>query len=133
MSVFCDKYDLKSLVKEPTCYKNPENPSCIDLILTDNPKYFQSTCVVETGLSDFHRMTVTIMKTTFNKFQPRLTHCRYKRFQNDWYRDKLTSKLWNIVSENNKHKIEFLSTCMDILNKLHLASRGIRVVITCHL
>ena len=27
MTVFCDTYDLKCLIKEPTCYKNPENPS----------------------------------------------------------------------------------------------------------
>ena len=46
MTVFCDTYDLKCLIKEPTCYKNPENPSCIDLILTNNPKCFQSSCVV---------------------------------------------------------------------------------------
>ena len=29
---FCEIYCLKNLVKDPTCYKNPENPSCIDLI-----------------------------------------------------------------------------------------------------
>ena len=39
-TVFCDTCDLKCLIKEPTCYKNPENPSCIDLILTNNPKCF---------------------------------------------------------------------------------------------
>ena len=74
MTVFCDTYDLKCLIKEPTCYKNPENPSCIDLILTNNPKYFQSWCVVETGLSDFHRTIVTVTKTTFKKFEPRIIH-----------------------------------------------------------
>ena len=76
MTVFCTTYDLKSLIEEPTCYKNPENPFCIDLILINNPKCFQNSCVVETGLSDFHRMTVTIKKTTFKKFQPRIIHCR---------------------------------------------------------
>ena len=65
MSVFCDTYDLKSLIKEATCCKNPENPPCIDLILTNNPKCLQCSCVVETVLSGFHRMTVTVMKTTF--------------------------------------------------------------------
>ena len=65
MAVFCDTYDLKCLIKEPKCYKNSENLSCIDLILTNNAKCFQSSCVVETGLSDFHRMTLTDMKTIF--------------------------------------------------------------------
>ena len=32
MKSSCENYDLK---KEPTCFKNPENPRCIDLILTN--------------------------------------------------------------------------------------------------
>ena len=39
MMGFCDTYDLKCLIKEPTCYKNPENPSWIDLILTKEVLY----------------------------------------------------------------------------------------------
>ena len=33
MSGFCDTFGLQSLIKDATCYKNPENPSSIDLIL----------------------------------------------------------------------------------------------------
>ena len=111
MAVFCDTYYLNCLIKEPTCYKNPENPSCIDLILTNNPKCFQSSYVVETGLSDFHRMTVTVIKTTFKKLELRIIHYRnYNNFQNDQCSDELTSKLSNIVSENNNIRLnEFLS------------------------
>ena len=32
---FCVIYDLKSLIKSPTCFKSDINPSCIDLILTN--------------------------------------------------------------------------------------------------
>ena len=35
---FCKVYRLKNLVKGATCYKNPEKPSCIDLILTNRPR-----------------------------------------------------------------------------------------------
>ena len=35
MSEFYDTYNLKSLIREAACYKHPENPSCIDLILTN--------------------------------------------------------------------------------------------------
>ena len=31
---FCDNFDLTNLIKEATCFKNPENPSCNGLILT---------------------------------------------------------------------------------------------------
>ena len=52
MKDFCKSYNLKSLVRVPTCFKDPENPSCIDLILTNSPFSFQSSCVIKTGLSD---------------------------------------------------------------------------------
>ena len=35
MKDFCDTYDLINLIKDPTCFKNPLNPSIIDLILTN--------------------------------------------------------------------------------------------------
>ena len=60
---FCESYRFKSLIKDPTCFKNPESPSCIDLILTNNPYSFQNSWVIETGLSDFHKMIVLVMKT----------------------------------------------------------------------
>ena len=65
MKAFCESYTLSSLIKEPICYKNFQNPSCIDLILTNTPYSFQNSCVIQTGLSDFHMMTVTVIKTTY--------------------------------------------------------------------
>ena len=62
MKSFCENYNLKSLIKEPTCYKNPNKSTCIDLILTNVPHMFQSKCVTETGISHFHPMTVTVMR-----------------------------------------------------------------------
>ena len=82
MKVFCDSYEFKNLIKDATCYKNPENPSCIDLILTNNPNSFQNSGVIETGLSDFHKMTVTVMKTTFEKLKPNIIHYwDYRKFR----------------------------------------------------
>ena len=46
------------MVDQPTCYKNPMNPSCIGLNLTNSPKYFRNSNVFDTGVSDFHKMTV---------------------------------------------------------------------------
>ena len=70
MKTFCESYSLRNIIKQPTCYKNPSRPTCIDLILTNVPRSFQSTSVIETGLSDFHLMTLTVMKKSFKKFQP---------------------------------------------------------------
>ena len=59
---FCSSYCLKSIIKQPTCFKNSESPRCIDLILTNKPQGFHGTCVTETGLSDFYRITVSVLK-----------------------------------------------------------------------
>ena len=36
MESFCESYRFKSLIKDPNCFKNPENPSCIDMILKNS-------------------------------------------------------------------------------------------------
>ena len=51
-----------------------------------------------TGLSDFHKMTVTVMKTTFQKLDPKTLHYRdYRKYCNDSFRQDLLSTL---VMEN---------------------------------
>ena len=65
MEDFLFEHSVTNLVKEPTCFKSLDNPSCIDLFLTNSPQSFLKTSTITTGLSDFHRMVVTVMKTTF--------------------------------------------------------------------
>ena len=40
VSDFCKIYNLKHLIKDKTCFKNPTKPTCIDLIVTNKPKCF---------------------------------------------------------------------------------------------
>ena len=76
--------------------------SYIDLILFNTPKSFQGACFIETKLSDFHLMTLTAMKKSFRKFQPRLINCRsYKNFSNEAFRMCLLEKLSKEVFVNN--------------------------------
>ena len=83
MNIFCNTYNFKSLVKEPTCFKSIDNPSCVDLILTNKSLCFQHTSVIETGLSDFHKLTLTQMKYTFQKQQPKILNYRNYKFYNN--------------------------------------------------
>ena len=43
LHLFCNQYKLKSLNKDPTRNKNIDNPFCIDLLLTNSAKSFEST------------------------------------------------------------------------------------------
>ena len=66
MKNFCQIYGCKNIAKDETCFKNPINPTCIDLITTNRPKSFKESEVIETGLSDFHKMSLTVMKVFYN-------------------------------------------------------------------
>ena len=76
---FFKSNNLKSLIRVPTCYKNPNSPSCIDLILINSQRNIRSSCAAETGLSDFHKMTVMVMKASFRKPKPKVINCRLQK------------------------------------------------------
>ena len=80
MKSFCETYNLYNLVVGPTCFKNPINPSSIDLMLTNKRENFQNTIALETGLSDHHKMTVSVMRSCFPKHSPTLV--KYRNYRN---------------------------------------------------
>ena len=89
ISNFMNLYGLANLVKAPTCFKS-DNPCCIDLILTNNRKCFKDTRAIETGLSDFHSMIVTIVKSNFIKRGPRkITYRDYSKFDPSKFKEDL--------------------------------------------
>ena len=47
LQTVCKSCSLDSLIKQPTCFKNLENPSCIDLFFTNKPR---SRCVLKIHL-----------------------------------------------------------------------------------
>ena len=72
ISEFLNLYNLKNLVKQSTCFRNPNKPTRIDLILTNCPRSFQNTDTFETGLSAFHKLTFTVLKQHFPKQKPKV-------------------------------------------------------------
>ena len=91
---FLYEHSMKNIVKDDTCFKNIDNPSCIDLYLTNTPQSFQNTTTIATGLSDFHKMVVTVMKTVCPKNDPKIIYYRdYKKFELPAFRGELRNKL----------------------------------------
>ena len=114
---FLNIYNLKNLVKQKTCYENPENPSCINLILTNSHRSFQNTNVFETGLSDFHKITVSVLKSHFPKQKPNIFSYRnFKRFRNNSFRAEFDNELLKYDLCNIEYQ-HFLNIFLDILNK----------------
>ena len=116
MKEFCDTYNLKNLVTEATCFKNPLNPSSINLILTNRIRSFQNTTALETGLSDHHKMVITVLKTFIPKRTPILIKYRdYRKIKSQNFRQDLQNNIANI-SDGICYET-FESTFKDILNK----------------
>ena len=81
---FCDLNGLRNLINVPPCYKNFDNPTSIELIVTNRPNYFQCSTIFETGLSDFHLLAITEFKTSFQKQEPKIIKYRdYKNFDSN--------------------------------------------------
>ena len=48
------------------------------------PAKFSNTNVFETGLSDFHKLTITVLKQYFPKLKPKAVNYRhYRKFRNE--------------------------------------------------
>ena len=94
------------------------NPSCIDLLLTNFPKHFHDSSVIETGLSNFQKLVVTVKKTNIRKFEPKKINYRnYRYFSNDRFREKVTFELWKVFLENSDEGFnKFLGVCKEALN-----------------
>ena len=62
---FTDQYSLKHTTEVPTCFKNPERPTRINLTLTNASRIFHGFCVNEIKLSGFHTLIITAIKTLY--------------------------------------------------------------------
>ena len=113
----CNVYNLSNLVRESTCYKNPDNSSCIDLLLTNRPKCFQSTMTMEAGISDLHKMVATVFKIFYQTQKPKIIHYRnYKTFNSNLCKEELNNELLNF-DINNAELVEFTNTVLSVLDK----------------
>ena len=115
---FCDLYGMKSLIRIPTCYKNPANSTCIDLMLTNSNRSFQNSCTIETGLSDFHKMIVTVLKIYFQKREAKVINYRdYRNFSNEEFRQQVLKDILKATQNGDIVSYEsFLSICQQALD-----------------
>ena len=83
-----DRFDLKNIVKEPTCFK-VHPPTLNDVFITNAPNLFFRTNARETGISDFHKMVTTVRKGAIPNVKPSYVKYRcHKNFvKEDFNRD----------------------------------------------
>ena len=92
LSEFCGTYNLQNLKRSHILQKSFQ-PTCIYKPTINFPKSFQHTQIKETGLSDFLKLVLTILKTHFLRLKPNIVNYRdYKDFVNDYFRSELLQK-----------------------------------------
>ena len=116
ISEFCATNNLNNIIKEPICFKNLKNSTSIDLILTNRPKCLQNSNVFDPGLSDFDKLTFTVLKAYFQKQKAKVIKYRnYKEFDNNRFGNDLLNEL---LSKNihTKHLNSFKATAQYIFD-----------------
>ena len=104
----------------------------MDLILTNRPRSFQNSSVVERGLSDFHKMCVTVMKmcvtvmkmcvTVMKMYYYKqkvsvITYRRFKYFSNIRFMQDLAERLAKFLHYDNIPSNLFTAAMNIILEK----------------
>ena len=85
----------------------------------------------EAGLSDFHKLAVTVLKFIFPKSPPKIiTYRSYNNFSNDLFRDDLNSLLRKEnMTRDFASLASFAKIFIDILNKHATIKKNIFVQI----
>ena len=113
---FCAIFHLKSLIKEPTCYKNPDKPTCIDLILTKSPRQLHATLALETGLSNLHKMAVAAIKSKLPHKKPKtISYRNHKYFDRNNF-EKEINNTFITQKISPKNFLAFKNIVLEALN-----------------
>ena len=92
------------------------NPSCIDLIITNSPSPSQNKSTFCTELSDFHKLVVTVLKTLFRKTAPKEIHYRdFKKFNVDDFKTELRQDLATSSGNYENFEQAFLAFYINML------------------
>ena len=79
-----------------------------DLIFDKCFTHFQITCVIDSGMYNFHLMTVTFIRQTFKKIRPSklINYRSYINFYFEIYTVSLRNTFSNVVLVNNDDGLE---------------------------
>ena len=72
---------------------------------------------METGISDFHKMVIIVLRIFYKKQKPKIIHYRnYKTFDANLFKEELNNELLSI-DNYNVDLVEFTNTVLSLLDK----------------
>ena len=72
-----------NVIRDKNILQKPRKPLRIDLIMIKMPKSFQNSQAIKTGLSDSHKMHLTLLKVFYNEQKPLIQYRSCKKFTNE--------------------------------------------------
>ena len=66
LEIFMGAFNLECLINKPTCFQ-PENPSCIELVLTNKKELFKHPEAIQVEISHHHSFFVAFLKSKLVK------------------------------------------------------------------
>ena len=100
---FCNLFNRTNLIKTETCCTKNDK-SRIDLFLTDRPLSFQKSRTTETGISDYHKLISTFLKSHYTRLKPKIIYYRnHKNFNEELFLEDI-GNLNLSANSHNPHK-----------------------------
>ena len=119
LSDLCDKFSLTNIINGKTCFKTRKVTS-IDVLLTNRPGSFHKTGIFETGISDHHKLILSVFRSYFTRIPLKTIEYRnYKNFNetvflHDYDQELLKGEMYK---SNNGMYSTFTKVFRLVLNK----------------
>ena len=108
----CDTFSLTNIINSKTCFKAQKGTS-IDVLLTNKPGSFHKTGIFETGISDHHKLILSVFRSYFTRIPPKIIEYRnYKNFNETVFLHALGQEL--LKGEMYKINSEMYSTFTEV-------------------
>ena len=110
MSDLCDTCSLSNLVNGVTRVKSQSSTS-IGVILTNRPRSFHNTSLIERGLSDCDKMIVSVFRALFKRLPAKVIEYRnYKTFDQNEFLQNLDQELLKSNSYNDEQQYDIFTS-----------------------
>ena len=98
MKDYLQEHTFYNMMKQNTCFKC-DGDLCIYLLITNSNSSVMKTNLFETGLSDHHHMIYTILKTKFEKFEPKkLIYRNFNQFDSDQFKLDICNSMSDVTA-----------------------------------
>ena len=114
---FWTTYNLKNLIKEPTCFKSLETQLVLTLSWQIGQNVFKTQMLFKLGFTISNKLTFTVLKAYFQEQKPKvIKYQNYKTFDINLFRSALLNEL---LSKNVqiKHLNSFKATAQYIFDR----------------